>query len=109
MLQPSVTHAAPGNRRDDKRGIQDRTVNLGGVEPSGAQIEIHRAEHAMRRYTGVEARALLLAERAKALFALDAEGKPILYLLGKNIDLYEIIWASAPAPDAPAADAPAEE
>ena len=47
--------------------------------------------------------------RTQALFALDAAGKPILYLLGKNIDLYEIIWASAPAPDAPAADAPAEE
>ena len=68
----------------------------------------------LRFLTAAGATALTqkLDYRSKALFALDAAGKPILYLLGKNIDLYEIIWASAPAPDAPAApaaDAPAEE
>ena len=34
------------------------------------QVEIHRAEHAMRRDAVVEARVLLLAERTEALFAL---------------------------------------
>ena len=65
----------------------------------------------LRFLTAAGATALTqkLDYRSKALFALDAAGKPILYLLGKNIDLYEIIWAHDSAPAAPAADAPAEE
>ncbi len=58
--------------------------------------------------------------RTRAMFALDAEGKPVLYLLGKKIEMYDILWpiegkapegeAAPVAPEAaPAAEAPAGE
>ena len=55
---------------------------------------------------GATALTQKLDYRTQALFAQDAAGKPILYLLGKKIDLYEIVWALAPAPEAPAAETP---
>ena len=56
--------------------------------------------------------------QAQATFALDAAGKPVLYLAGKKIELYDLVWPpeakpAEPAPPAaeepPAADAPAAE
>ena len=45
--------------------------------------------------------------RTEAIFALDGTGKPILYVLGKKIDLYDVIWPLAKEsgePEAPAGE-----
>lgn len=45
----------------------------------------------------------------QAMFALDAAGKPILYLVGKKIELYDLVWppeTPAAEPAAPAAEEP---
>ena len=45
----------------------------------------------------------------QAMFALDAAGKPILYLVGKKIELYDLVWppeTPAVEPAAPAAEEP---
>jgi hypothetical protein len=45
--------------------------------------------------------------QAQAMFALDAAGKPVLYLAGKKIELYDLVWP--PEPDRRAAAPAAEE
>lgn len=56
--------------------------------------------------------------QTQATFALDAAGKPVLYLVGKKIELYDLVWppeakpaepATPAAEEPPAADAPAAE
>jgi thiol-disulfide isomerase/thioredoxin len=47
--------------------------------------------------------------QAQAMFALDAAGKPVLYLAGKKIELYDLVWppeTPAAEPVAPAAEEP---
>jgi len=47
--------------------------------------------------------------QAQATFALDAAGKPVLYLAGKKIELYDLVWlpeTPAAEPAAPAAEEP---
>ena len=47
--------------------------------------------------------------QAQATFALDAAGKPVLYLAGKKIELYDLVWppeTPAAEPVAPAAEEP---
>ena len=47
--------------------------------------------------------------QAQAMFALDAAGKPVLYLAGKKIELYDLVWppeTPAAEPAAPAAEEP---
>ena len=44
--------------------------------------------------------------RAQATFALDADGKPVLYLLGKKIEMYDVVWPPAKPAAAPAANEP---
>ncbi len=46
--------------------------------------------------------------RSQAIFALDAAGKPILYLLGQKIEMYDVVWPPAPQTTEPSAEA-AEE
>ena len=46
--------------------------------------------------------------QTQATFALDAAGKPILYLVGNKIELYDLVWPPEAKPAAPAAPA-AEE
>ena len=50
--------------------------------------------------------------QTQATFALDAAGKPVLYLVGKKIELYDLVWppaAPSAEPAAPDAEAPAAE
>lgn len=47
--------------------------------------------------------------RTQALLALDAAGQPVVYLLGKKIELYDLVWPPAAEPgqpEAPAAEEP---
>ena len=96
-----------------KKLDDDETIRGLYVVPVSAEWDLLVAAtwNELKFLTAAGATALTqkLDYRTQALFALDAAGKPILYLLGKKIDLYEIIWANAPAPEAPAAEAPAEE
>ena len=62
--------------------------------------------------TGATVLKQALDYRTQATFALDAAGKPILYLQGPKIELYDVVWPpeSKPAePPAPAAEPPAAE
>ena len=50
--------------------------------------------------------------QTQATFALDAAGQPVLYLVGKKIELYDLVWppaAPSAEPAAPDAEAPAAE
>lgn len=42
--------------------------------------------------TGDVALTQKLDYETQAMFALDADGKPILYLLGKKIEMYDLVW-----------------
>ena len=47
--------------------------------------------------------------RTQATFALDAAGKPVVYLLGPKIEMYDVVWPPEPPSASPAAEAPAAE
>ena len=48
--------------------------------------------------TGDVELAQKLDYQAQATFALDADGKPVLYLLGKKIEMYDVVWPPANEP-----------